>query len=193
MKNAFQTIFLLTLILITGNHVSTAMGADNPNAFNRLFIPPKDRDTSIKNDGIHDPATPGLNLLQEPSSAFKPLATSPAGNGVDWVKALNKGQIKPIYDYRDSKKEALPVDMNIVMEVKGSMPNVLFPHKQHTEILECANCHDAIFTPKKGANPMSMADIMLGKKCGICHGSVAFPVTECRRCHSQNKHIKNTK
>jgi c(7)-type cytochrome triheme protein len=79
------------------------------------------------------------------------------------------------------------MDLVIVMEVKGSMPNVAFPHKEHTVWLECANCHDAIFKPLKGANPMSMAEIMLGQKCGVCHGSVAFPVTECRRCHSESK------
>jgi c(7)-type cytochrome triheme protein len=79
------------------------------------------------------------------------------------------------------------MDLKIVMEVKGSMPNVVFPHKAHTEILDCSNCHDAIFVPKKGGNPMSMAEIMLGQKCGVCHGSVAFPVTECKRCHSVTK------
>jgi c(7)-type cytochrome triheme protein len=56
--------------------------------------------------------------------------------------------------------------------------------------LDCSNCHPAIFTPKKGANSMSMAEIILGKGCGICHGKVAFPVSECRRCHSQSKAMK---
>ena len=45
----------------------------------------------------------------------------------------------------------------------------------------------AIFTPQKGANQMSMAGILLGKQCGVCHGKVAFPVSECRRCHSRKK------
>ena len=98
-----------------------------------------------------------------------------------------KGLIKPHFDHLDASKEALSMDLVIVMEVKGSMPNVAFPHKEHTVWLECANCHDAIFKPLKGANPMSMAEIMLGQKCGVCHGSVAFPVTECRRCHTESK------
>ena len=95
----------------------------------------------------------------------------------------------PRFNHLDASKEALPMDLVIVMEVKGSMPNVAFPHKQHTELLECANCHDAIFKPLKGSNPMSMAEIMLGQKCGVCHGSIAFPVTECRRCHTESKKI----
>ena len=76
---------------------------------------------------------------------------------------------------------------NYVREVKGSMPDVVYPHKQHTQWLDCSNCHPAIFIPQKGANQISMASILLGEKCGVCHGKVAFPVSECRRCHSRPK------
>jgi len=41
--------------------------------------------------------------------------------------------------------------------------------------------------PQKGANQISMASILLGQKCGVCHGKVAFPVSECRLCHSRKK------
>lgn len=175
------------LVFMTALVCSAVSAADDPNPFNRLFTPPKERDTSLEGDGVHDPDVPGLKLLQQPSVAFKPLSSSTGGNYVDWVKSVQKGQIKPMYDYRDVSKQPLPMNLSIVMQVKGSMPDVVFPHKPHTEILDCSNCHDAIFIPKKGGNPMSMAEIMLGQKCGVCHGSVAFPVTECRRCHSQDK------
>jgi c(7)-type cytochrome triheme protein len=81
------------------------------------------------------------------------------------------------------------MDLNIVREVKGSMPDVVYPHKQHTEWLDCSNCHPAIFIPQKGANQISMASILLGQKCGVCHGKVAFPVSECRLCHSRKKAV----
>jgi hypothetical protein len=29
-----------------------------------------------------------------------------------------------------------------------------------------------------------MQKILDGEQCGVCHGAVAFPLTECRRCHS---------
>lgn len=187
------TLFGLGFLLLP----AAGIGADNPNAFNRLFVPPAKGATPLKDDGIHDPAVPGLSLLQEPKQAFKALTPGTAGNRVDWVQSLEKGKISPRYDHLDAKKEAMPMDLFIVMEVKGSMPNVSFPHKAHTEWLECANCHDQIFKPQKGGNPMSMAEIMLGQKCGVCHGSVAFPVTECRRCHSESKvkkaEVKKTK
>jgi c(7)-type cytochrome triheme protein len=77
------------------------------------------------------------------------------------------------------------MDLNVVREVKGSMPDVVFPHKQHTGWLQCANCHPATFNPQKGANRISKASILLGEKCGVCHGKVAFPVSECRLCHQR--------
>jgi c(7)-type cytochrome triheme protein len=190
-KHFLSIVALIALAIITLGGVVHA--ADNPNPFNRLFVPPKDRGTALKDDGIHDPSVPGLGLLQQPKDAFAPLPTSPAGNYVNWSEAITKDAIKPRFDHLDPGKEALPMDLVIIREVKGSMPNVAFPHKQHTDWLECANCHDAIFKPQKGANPMSMAEIMLGKQCGVCHGSVAFPVTECRRCHSVSKTAKAAK
>jgi len=126
-------------------------------------------------------------LLQTPKSAFGTLPKSKSGNYVDWVKALDEKKIEPRFDRNDPNAQPIVMDLNIVREVKGSMPNVVYPHKQHTEWLDCSNCHPAIFIPQKGANNISMAAILLGEKCGVCHGKVAFPVSECRRCHSQPK------
>ncbi len=190
MKTAARTLLVLLVSLtspLPAAEPAKPATADNPNPFNRLFVPPAQRSSALQDDGIHDPQTPGLDLLQQPAQAFTPLDRSSAGNYVNWVSSLQHGKFKPRYSQADPKQEAMPMDLSIVMEVKGSMPNVAFPHKAHTEVLECTNCHDAIFTPKKGANRMSMAQIMLGQKCGVCHGSVAFPVTECRRCHSEAK------
>ena len=186
-KNDITITFLAMSAIALSTVTGSAYAAKDPNSFNRLFVPPSEQGTALKDDDIHDPVVPGLSLLQQPKEAFVPLPKGIAGNYVDWVKALSKSVIKPRFDHLDESKEAMPLDLVIVMEVKGSMPNVAFPHKQHTVWLECANCHDAIFKPQKGANPMSMAEIMLGQKCGVCHGSVAFPVTECRRCHTQSK------
>jgi c(7)-type cytochrome triheme protein len=108
---------------------------------------------------------------------------------VNWVQALDQKKIDPRWDKGDPKAEPVVMDLNIVREVKGSMPDVVYPHKQHTEWLDCSNCHPAIFVPQKGANQISMAAIMLGQKCGVCHGKVAFPVSECRLCHSKKKDV----
>ncbi|WP_371374246.1 c(7)-type cytochrome triheme domain-containing protein [Thalassotalea aquiviva] len=155
--------------------------------FNRLMKPPSEWNPAPFEDGIHDPDGEGAYMLQEPKELFDNIEKSRSGNRVDWVKSLDKGLIIPRWDKEDANKQPFVMDLNIVREVKGSMPNVVYPHKQHTEWLDCSNCHPDIFIPKKGANQISMASILMGEKCGVCHGKVAFPVSDCRKCHSQNK------
>ena len=157
------------------------------NRFNRLMKSSSEWNLPPMQDGIHDPENDGTEVLQSPRDAFATLPKASSGNRVDWVKALEEGAIEPRYDRLDPDIAPVVMDLNIVREVKGSMPNVVYPHKQHTEWLDCSNCHPAIFIPQKGANQISMASILLGQKCGVCHGKVAFPVSECRKCHSQKK------
>jgi len=157
------------------------------NAFNRLLKPAGKRNPSPMEDGIHDPTIDSTRALLAPQTAYADLPKSQAGNRINWVEALNSGKINPRWDRSDPKAEPVVMDLNIVREVKGSMPDVVYPHKQHTQWLDCSNCHPAIFIPQKGANAISMAAILLGEKCGVCHGKVAFPVSECRLCHSKKK------
>ena len=184
---------VLVAALVTGAAVTTqvaAQGATAPaaaNRFNRLLRPPSKRNPPPARDGIHDPEGAGTHALQHPKQAFSTLPKATGGNGVDWVGALDKGRIQPRFDREDPNKQPILLDLDIVREVKGTMPDVVYPHKQHTEWLDCSNCHPAIFIPKKGANEISMASIMLGEKCGVCHGKVAFPIGECRKCHSRKK------
>ncbi|MCG7982950.1 MAG: cytochrome c3 family protein [Candidatus Thiodiazotropha lotti] len=138
---------------------------------------------SISDDGIHDPDNPALSLLQEPVTALSILPIDTAGNQVLWVRALQEGYIEPRTNiYPDTNIEVL--DLDIIMPRTGSAKYVRFPHRAHTEWLDCSNCHDAIFKAKAGATPVTMLQILSGEYCGRCHGAVAFPLTECDRCHS---------
>jgi len=160
---------------------------NNPNRFNRL-LPPKDKhNPPLAEDGIHDPDNQGIKSLQQPKDVLSRLEKGKSGNYVDWVKTLDNKKISPRDDLYDPTAEGWPMDLDIVRVVKGSMPDVVYPHKQHTQWLDCSNCHPDIFIPQKGANQISMVEIILGQKCGVCHGKVAFPVTECKRCHSRPK------
>ena len=158
------------------------------NSFNRLLkvspkhLPPVE-------DGIHDPFNDGTRLLQPPLEAFVELPKTQVdiGNGVHWVQALDEGLIKPLWDINNPIAKPTVLNMDIIRFPRGSMPNVLFPHRQHSLWLDCSNCHPAIFIPQKGANQISMAANLLGQKCGVCHGRVAFPFSQCKRCHSQPK------
>lgn len=173
----------LALALLAG----FAEAQSDPNAFNRLMRPAAERNLPPPSDGIHDADSPGTHMLQAPLESFDSLPNSTSGNYVDWNKALDEGTIAPRNGITPAEATPFVFDLNIVREVKGSMPDVVYPHKQHTQWLDCANCHPAIFIPQKGANQISMASILLGEKCGVCHGKVAFPVSDCRRCHSRPK------
>ena len=182
--------YIVTIVLTIGAgfclQIEKSMAKD-PNSFNRLMQSPSKRNPPPAEDGIHDPDNEGTLVLQSPKEQFSQLPKGKSGNYVDWVKALDEGKIEPRYDRTDPAVEPVLMDLNIIREVKGSMPDVVYPHKQHTEWLDCSNCHPAIFIPQKGANQISMASIILGESCGVCHGKIAFPVSECRRCHSKPK------
>jgi len=183
------SVAVLTLASLMFVSAQWAAAQADPNAFNRLLLPKTERNAPPATDGIHDASSFGTPLLQTPREAFAELPKSTAGNYVDWVRALEDGHLNPRFDIKDPSRSPVVLDLNIVREVKGSMPDVVYPHKQHTEWLDCVNCHPAIFIPMKGANQISMASILMGEKCGVCHGKVAFPVSECRRCHSKPKPV----
>ena len=143
--------------------------------------------------GIGDPSKPVSEAYKIGMSA-RPAALAGAGlpkdkfGLIDWVAVVKKGEIKPIGSLDPSKPDIPPFDMDIVIEAKGDfVNNVLFPHSDHTYWLGCENCHPAIFVMGKGKNKMSMVEISEGKWCGRCHGKVAFPLTDCSRCHTEQK------
>ncbi|HYD62678.1 MAG TPA: c(7)-type cytochrome triheme domain-containing protein [Noviherbaspirillum sp.] len=139
----------------------------------------------LSKDGLHDTANSGIKMLQEPREGLAHLPKDYPGNGVNWVKALRDGVIQPRTNILpETKIEVL--DLDILLSNTGEMPMVLFPHRQHTEWLDCSNCHDRIFAKKKGGTKgLNMFAVLQGEFCGQCHGAVAFPLTECNRCHSK--------
>ena len=134
-------------------------------------------------DELHDPAEPGIKLLQNPEEALSKLPSDAVGNQVDWVKALQGGYINPRTNVLPETKVRV-IDTEVLMKRTGEMPMVKFPHKPHTLWLECGNWHEHLFKSKAGASNVNMMQILTGEKCGLCHGAVAFPLTECTRCHS---------
>jgi c(7)-type cytochrome triheme protein len=137
----------------------------------------------LESDALHDPRSPAIALLQQPAEALEPLPRDTAGNLVNWVKAIDSGAINPRTNLLPETQIRLRDD-DIIVAKFGSMPAVKFPHRQHTLWLACENCHDGLFKAQAGANKFSMTAILNGEQCGVCHGAVAFPLTECNRCHS---------
>jgi c(7)-type cytochrome triheme protein len=111
------------------------------------------------------------------------------GNGINWELAEEKGQIKLI-DYIEGvsvKRLQLPgqKDFSIGSKMEG-MPDIIFSHKKHTVWNGCEVCHPEIFVGvKKGATKYTMIELFEGKYCGVCHDTVAFPQTDCQRCHTR--------
>jgi c(7)-type cytochrome triheme protein len=194
-KHFFLVVAIALVLPVTGMNAEAAKQSakkgtvSGANTFNRLLKKEKARNLAPAEDGIHDASSDSTNVLQPPLIAYDGLPKTEFGNYVDWVKALDKGLLKPRYDRFDPSIEPLIMDLNIVREVKASMPDVVFPHKPHTQWLHCSNCHPKIFIPQKNANVMNMSAILLGTKCGVCHGKVSFPITtkSCKKCHSKPK------
>ena len=137
----------------------------------------------LAKDGIHDPKGPALRLLQEPTEALSRLPPDGAGNQVNWTVALEQGRINPRTNILPETKVRV-LDTDILLNLRGGTPIVRFPHRQHTLWLDCSNCHEHLFKSQAGANKFSMQLILQGEQCGVCHGAVSFPLTQCARCHN---------
>jgi c(7)-type cytochrome triheme protein len=119
----------------------------------------------------------------------QPLPKERFGNGIDWEKAEEMGLINPVafLDGFTAPKRNLAAqkDFDLNPKVEG-LPDIIFSHKKHTVWNGCELCHPEIFMGvKKGSSHYTMVDISEGKSCGACHVTVAFPLTDCQRCHSK--------
>lgn len=108
------------------------------------------------------------------------------GNKVDWEAAeqSHKITLTDTLPEVSVKRAALAVPKDYSIEAKISgLPEIIFSHRKHATWNGCELCHPDVFTVKAGATKYSMQDIFAGRYCGLCHGSVAFPATDCQRCH----------
>lgn len=69
---------------------------------------------------------------------------------------------------------------------KAGMRPVIFPHWFHRIRFTCNVCHNSEgFIMKVGANDITMAALVDGKFCGMCHNSeIAWGLDRCDTCHS---------
>ena len=82
------------------------------------------------------------------------------------------------------------VILNKRAQAEGMRP-VLFPHWFHRIRFRCKVCHHELgFKMRAGANNISMADIIDGKYCGLCHNNnIAWGPERCELCHVANFNI----
>jgi c(7)-type cytochrome triheme protein len=113
------------------------------------------------------------------------LPQSRYGNKIDWSIALEGGWIKPAHQLWDGPSQGMDFESVLELESEwGGAPNAIFPHDKHTAWLDCNDCHPYIFNiKKKFTKGFRMSSNVTGMFCGVCHRSVAFPMTDCIRCH----------
>jgi c(7)-type cytochrome triheme protein len=106
------------------------------------------------------------------------------GNRVDWSSALQARLIRP-KDFLTTQRGSMSFDRKLDLEAEWSgIPPAIFPHRAHVAWLDCANCHPDLFNiEKKTTKHFSMTLSLESDFCGVCHGTVAFPLQDCRRCH----------
>jgi c(7)-type cytochrome triheme protein len=117
----------------------------------------------------------------DPDTVLAMLPLDAAG-GIDWVAAVREGIIDPLPGppgTEESGGESFGFDYYF-----GAM-ETYFPHSAHVEWMDCKSCHPSIYRSR--GDSTSMAAINRGESCGVCHGSVAFSVPTCERCHSKMK------
>jgi len=187
---AALTLFACAKRGVTTETAATeAPKASPPAAAPSVVAPPVPTQLSEDYEDPTQIPTPGFPFAREnrnPEVIFKDAPRDASGN-IDWVKAFKENVVHPCESQDCQKPLVPPFNFDIDIPAVGAMPNVVFPHFPHTYWLDCGNCHPNIFVMKKGANPISMVKIVNGEFCGRCHGRVAFPISNCARCHVKPK------
>ncbi len=104
-------------------------------------------------------------------------------DGVDWVAALRKGVVKPRAAIDGpGNPQANIFKWDFYFPGPEPEEDAYFPHSTHTEWVGCESCHPRIFRNREIT--VVMDRIFEGEYCGVCHGTVAFPLESCARCHT---------
>ncbi len=148
----------------------------------------EDRSDMKRCERCHVPGK-GVNRDAEFASLTAKFPKDKFGNGVNWEKAAEDGLIKPI-DYLEGvsikrPEQHIQKDFSIKPKEAGR-GEIIFSHRKHVLWNGCEVCHPEIFMGgRRGATTYTMKEIEQGKFCGVCHTTVAFPLEDCSRCHSQ--------
>ncbi|MFQ5559625.1 MAG: cytochrome c3 family protein [Nitrospinota bacterium] len=202
--SVFSFIFLLTgVVAVSAQDPNPAaekmseLGKNDPrNKNSRIYL-----DTAGNLAGTGDPNKSGkASKFFKDAEGWHPAALADADlpkdkfGYVNWVKLQTEGFIDPKWtlDPDMLPEDEMLIDVDVLFEAKGFFTNnVVYPHDIHTWWLKCEICHDTvggpIFEPVAGGNNVLMVKMRGGQWCGRCHNKVAFPLTDCKRCHVRPK------
>ena len=104
---------------------------------------------------------------------------------IDWEKSVKEGTISPRATLESGGRERFETDPVLLSAKSDFVEDVLFRHDSHSYWIDCGSCHEKIYRSVKGKTALFMSDLADGKGCGVCHGTVAFPLDACTRCHRE--------
>lgn len=111
---------------------------------------------------------------------------------VDWMAALRQEIIKPRAEMSGpGNAQAKLFKFDFYFAGPDPESDAFFPHSSHTQWLTCESCHPAIFPYRElglaGSEEyaITMDQVFEGEYCGKCHGTVAFALDSCNRCHTK--------
>ena len=128
-------------------------------------------------DDLPRPEAESLNTWQQVAE----LLPKDYKDDVDWSAALKQGLVRPRTGADPASQLASAFKYDFIIAAENTKNDAYFPHSAHTAWLGCENCHMTIFPNKR--NPATMKEMRGGASCGTCHGSVAFSLKSCKRCH----------
>ena len=99
----------------------------------------------------------------------------------DWSAAITQGIVRPRPGDDPKAMLATAFKYDFIIANDNPKNEGYFPHSSHTQWLGCKNCHTRIYPFRR--NPATMKEMRSGESCGVCHGSVAFSLKQCKRCH----------
>ncbi len=104
---------------------------------------------------------------------------------IDWMKLKENDVFTPVASLDKNHTEEIRDNRILFASQSGFVSDVIFDHKIHSDWIQCATCHPAVFKDELGANKMKMTDMSKGFYCGSCHGKVSFTFADCLRCHKK--------
>src|SRR3972149_3353238 len=188
LRYLISAVFLTIVVMITAacsqkEIMEDAAGIETPPAQAESAPSPEPADAAVAGEAEK------VGQMEHPAAMELARLPKDQYGLVDWAAAIKNGNVKPWDSLEPGAMAAPPFNLDIVVQTKSKfMADVVFPHYVHTLWLTCTNCHTGIFQMKAGGNPeMTMAKIAAGEYCGRCHNRVAFPLTDCNRCHVKPK------
>jgi len=142
----------------------------------------------------------GTTLPVPATNSTHPLPKTKHGDHINWVAAMETEAIQPLsfIPGRVQMTSSMPLPKHLEKPLywTTNAANVIvrFPHRSHTEWLDCSNCHPDLFTIKQtGTIEFNKESNLYGQFCGACHMNVAFPMNGCGRCHPGVKNYNSRK